>query len=68
MKIVFLNIYFPKGYATDGFTGMKVFIKMTSHKRKTPCIRYFISNSDDEELIAEAIDSRREIEDAFLQT
>lgn len=58
-------LFLPKGYATDGFTGMKVFIKMTSHKRKTPCIRYFISNSDDEELIAEAIDSRWEIEDAF---
>jgi predicted transposase YbfD/YdcC len=61
-----IEYYFlPKSYAKDGWSGMKTFVRMTSNKRKNPCIRYFISNSDDKELISEAIETRWQIENDF---
>lgn len=52
----------PKNYAVDGFTGMKTFIKMKSTTRKQPSIRYYISNTIEEELIFDAIEARWSIE------
>ena len=62
-----LEIYnLPKNYARDGWTGMKVFVRMTSKRKgREECVRYFISNSVDRELICEAIESRWEIENGF---
>ncbi|MDR2487805.1 MAG: ISAs1 family transposase [Clostridiales Family XIII bacterium] len=52
----------PKGYATDGFTGMKAFVQMTSSAGKSVCKRCFITNTINEELICEAIEGRWMIE------
>jgi len=47
----------PKGYATDGFAGMKTFARLTSTRKEggVPVVRNFISNSKDDELICDAI-------------
>lgn len=56
----------PKSYATDGFTGMKVFIRMLSHVRQNDDTQmYFIANTTDIDLALEAICQRWEIEDDF---
>jgi predicted transposase YbfD/YdcC len=52
----------PKSYATDGFTGMKVFVRMTSSAGKGIAERCFIANTVNEELICEAIEGRWMIE------
>jgi predicted transposase YbfD/YdcC len=52
----------PKGYATDGFAGMKVFVRMTSSAGKGVSERCFIANTLNEELICEAIEERWMIE------
>ena len=63
---------FPIDYElTDvEFPGTKAFIKMISHKRKdqadyNPEPQYFISSSDNPQLIVETIDNRWHIEDGF---
>lgn len=63
---------FPIDYdLTDvEFPGTKAFIKMISHKRKdqadyNPEHQYFISSSDNPQLIVETIDNRWHIEDGF---
>lgn len=62
-KRTFYFYYLPKGYATDGWSGMKVFVKMISKRnKKDTCLRYFISNSDNKELVCEAIEARWTIE------
>jgi predicted transposase YbfD/YdcC len=56
----------PKSYATDGFTGMKTFVRMVSHVRSDgDTIMYFISNTTDTQLIMEAICERWDIENGF---
>jgi predicted transposase YbfD/YdcC len=55
----------PKGYATDGFSGMKVFVRMTSSCGKGTTERCFISNTSNEELICEAIEGRWSIENGL---
>lgn len=59
--------HLPKGYATDGFTGMKTFVRMTSrkHSARNPEVRCFISNSADEDLVLSAVESRWCIENGF---
>jgi predicted transposase YbfD/YdcC len=52
----------PKGYATDGFTGMKAFVRMTSSAGRGATERCFIANTVNEELICEAIEGRWLIE------
>lgn len=66
-KRIFEIYHLPKNYAVDGFKGMKTFIRMTSKTRKgrSPCIRNMIANTNDEELICEAIESRWMIENDF---
>lgn len=66
-KRTFDVYHLPSGYATDGFTGMKLFVRMTSkkHSSKKPDIRCFISNSADESLVLNAIESRWCIENGF---
>lgn len=44
---------------------MKTFVEMVSHTRKKAITMYFISNTKDTELIAEAIERRWEIENNF---
>lgn len=61
-KRTFSILRLPKGYAVDGFTGMKAFVKMTSRIRKETSEIFFISSTDDEDLICEAIESRWGIE------
>lgn len=69
-KIINLNrekrsiqiVHLPKSYGVDGFTGMKSFVKMISSTRKGKTIRYFITNTTDEEMIFDAIESRWSIE------
>lgn len=59
--IELLNL--PNNYEYDGFESIKSFIKLTSNKRKDKeCIRYFISDMKDVELIADVIDNRWSIE------
>lgn len=57
----------PKAYAWDGFTGLKVFVRMTSrtHSAKNPEVRYFIANTDKTELICEALENRWHIENGL---
>jgi predicted transposase YbfD/YdcC len=52
----------PKGYATDGFIGMKAFVRMVSSAGKGVCERCFITNTVNEYLICEAIEERWMIE------
>ena len=61
-KRTFAILSLPRGYAVDGFTGMKAFVKMTSRIRKETSEICFISSADDEDLICEAIESRWGIE------
>ena len=61
-KRTFAILSLPRGYAVDGFTGMKAFVKMTSRIRKETSEICFISSTDDEDLICEAIESRWGIE------
>ena len=58
----FRFISLPSNYDDCGFTGMKTFVEMVSHTRKKAITMYFISNTKDTELIAEAIERRWEIE------
>ncbi len=60
-------LHLPKGYATDGFTGMKAFVRMTSkaHSAQKTEQRCFISNTDKEGLICEAVEKRWEIENGL---
>ena len=66
-KRVFELYHLPKNYATDGFIGMKTFVRMKSsaHSKRKADMRCFISNSADEELILEAIENRWDIENGF---
>ena len=61
----FRFISLPSNYDDCGFTGMKTFVEMVSHTRKKASTMYFISNTKDTELIAEAIERRWEIENNF---
>lgn len=61
----FRFISLPSNYDDCGFTGMKTFVEMVSHTRKKAITMYFISNTKDTELIAEAIERRWEIEKNF---
>ena len=61
----FRFISLPSNYDDCGFTGMKTFVEMVSHTRKKAITMYFISNTKDSELIAEAIERRWEIENSF---
>ena len=54
----FRFISLPSNYDNCGFTGMKTFVEMVSHIRKKAITMYFISNTKDTELIAEAIERR----------
>lgn len=59
-------ITLPKNYALrDEWKGLKSFARMTSNKRKDPCIMYFISNTADPQLIVDGIESRWMIEDGY---
>lgn len=59
-------IILPKNYALkDEWKGLKAFARMTSSKRKTPCVMYFISNTSDPQLIIDGIESRWMIEDGY---
>lgn len=58
----------PKSYAGEEWPGQKSYTRMVSHKRdahkeSTPTVMYFISNSNDPELIAEVVDTRWNLED-----
>ena len=64
-KRKFRFISLPSNYDDCGFTGMKTFVEMVSHTRKKAITMYFISNTKDTELIAEAIERRWEIENNF---
>lgn len=66
-KRTFEIYHLPKGYATDGFTGMKTFVRMVSkkHSSKKAETRCFISNSSDESLILSAIEGRWDIENGL---
>ena len=57
----------PKGYACDGFTGMKMFIKMESvaHSEKKPTTMYFISNGKESDMVCQAISNRWDIENGL---
>lgn len=59
--------HLPRNYETDGFTGMKTFVRMSSqkHSSRKADIRCFISNSADESLILSAIEGRWCIENGF---
>ena len=58
-----IDIYhLPKGYSTDGFKGLKCFARMANTSKNRKGTRYFISNSNDDELIAEAVLDRWSIE------
>ena len=61
----FRFISLPSNYDDCGFTGMKTFVEMVSHTRKKAITMYFISNTKDTELIAEAIERRWEKENNF---
>lgn len=62
--IEILNL--PKKYTVnDDWKGLKSYARMTSTKRKDPCIMYFISNTTDHQLIIDGIENRWAIEDAF---
>lgn len=61
----FRFISLPSNYDDCGFTGMKTFVEMVSHTHKKAITMYFISNTKDTELIAEAIERRWEIENNF---
>ena len=66
-KRTFEIYHLPKGYATDGFTGMKTFVRMLSkkHSAKKTDTRCFISNASDDSLIISAIEGRWCIENGF---
>ena len=61
----FRFISLPSNYDDCRFTGMKTLVEMVSHTRKKAITMYFISNTKDTELIAEAIERRWEIENNF---
>lgn len=59
-------INLPKNHVLkDDWKGLKSFVRMTSNKRKEPCIMYFISNTSDPQLIIDGIESRWMIEDGY---
>ena len=64
---IFEIINLPNNYALrDEWKGLKSFTKMTSTKnKKKPCIRYFISNTQDYRLIIDGIEDRWSIENGF---
>ena len=66
-KRTFELLDLPASYATDGFTGMKKFVRMSSstHNAKKKDSRCFISNSKDDDLVIEAIENRWEIENGL---
>lgn len=66
-KRTFEILQLPKGYACDGFTGMKLFVKMisTAHSKKNPITMYFISNGKDPLVVCRAIENRWEIENGL---
>ena len=66
-KRVFEIYVLPRGYAADGFVGMKTMIRMQSaaHSQKSPTIRRFIASTTDTELICEAIENRWDIENGL---
>ena len=59
-KISILKL--PSNYDNDGFVGLRSFVKLESHKRKKPCIRYFITDLVKPDDIVYAINSRWSIE------
>ena len=64
-----IDIYhLPKNYSTDGFKGMKCFVRMTNIRGKSKYRRYFITNSSDEELIIEGLLQRWRIENNLHNT
>ena len=61
--VVFRIYTLPSNYASDGFTGLKAFVEMTSRKKKgTVCTRYFITSLKDPEVICDAIEDRWSVE------
>lgn len=59
----------PKRYSTDGFAGMKSFVRMHSQRnKKESVVRYFISDMTNDELICEAIENKWDVEDKFHKT
>jgi len=64
-KRVIEILLLPKSYATDGFNGMKAFVRMRSSVRKNSVVRYFITNIKDAELICEAVEDRWAIENGL---
>ncbi len=63
----FEALMLPKRYACDGFTGMKMFIKMESvaHSEKKPTTMYFITNGKDANVVCQAIANRWDIENGL---
>jgi predicted transposase YbfD/YdcC len=57
----------PKGYAVDGFAGMKTMVRMQSrvHSKDKVTTRRFIASTKDTELICEAIENRWDIENGL---
>lgn len=66
-KRAFEILKLPKGYACDGFTEMKLFVKMTTtcHDPKKPVTMYFVSNGKDVNIICQAISNRWVIENGL---
>lgn len=52
----------PSNYDNNGFVGLRSFVRLTSHKRKNGCIRYFITDLIKENDIVYAINNRWSIE------
>lgn len=59
-KISILKL--PSNYDSDGFIGLKSFVRLESHKRKNICIRYFITDLVKPDDIVYAINNRWSIE------
>jgi predicted transposase YbfD/YdcC len=61
-KRTFEFVKLPNNYASEEYGKIRCYIKMTSHTRSKPLVMYFMSNSNDKELIVEGIEYRWEIE------
>ncbi len=57
-KRIFEIVTLPKNYASSDFGKIRIFIRMTSKKRKSELVMYFMSNSYDYNLAIEAVDRR----------
>lgn len=59
-------INLPRHYSlSDDWQGLKSYARMVSTKRKDPCTMYFISNTQDHQLIIDGIENRWAIEDGY---